>query len=277
MYPHPVMPNVKIFDLPGIGSSHFKAKTYLKDVKFKNYDFFIIVSASRFKENDITLANEIKKKKKNFYFVRSKIDVDKAGSSSPIFLITSHDLNRFDFKDLVETLESDLPDHKKDALVLSLPVYSMQSLAKKYNTFMRAAWAVAVVSGGIAAAPVPGLSFTCNIAMVASFLTKCYFSFGLNEKALKKLSQRVNKPILLEEVKKSLLVQAIGRTSMLTTKMAARLGAAGVIEALSSFVPFAGSLTAAGVSFVTTRYVLQEVLNELHRKAKHIIEMAELE
>ncbi|KAL2078336.1 hypothetical protein ACEWY4_026021 [Coilia grayii] len=183
---------------------------------------------------------------------------------------------KFDFKDLVKTLEGNLPDHKKDALMLSLPVYSIQSLKKKYSTFQKAVWAVAVVSAGIATAPVPGLSPACDIAMVTSFLTKCYFSFGLNDNALRKLSERVDKPIL-EAVKESKLVQAIASKSLLPAKMAARLGAAGVIEALFSLVPLAGSLTAAGVSFVTTRSVLQEGLDELYRVAKMVIEMAELE
>src|SRR4029434_345721 len=76
MYPHPTMPNVNLWDLPGIGSSMFKAQTYMKDVKYQNYDFFIIVSAGRFKDNDMMLANEIKNKTMNFYFVRTKTDVD---------------------------------------------------------------------------------------------------------------------------------------------------------------------------------------------------------
>ncbi|XP_062373430.1 T-cell-specific guanine nucleotide triphosphate-binding protein 2-like [Sardina pilchardus] len=136
MYPHPVMPNVRIWDLPGIGTQYFKAKTYIKDVKFQNYDFFIIVSEKRFREYDIMLAKEIKKNKKAFYFVRSMVDQDIANAarrgvpenetlqrirkdceenlremgSPPVFLISSFYLEKFDFQELLNALERDLPD-----------------------------------------------------------------------------------------------------------------------------------------------------------------------
>ncbi|XP_031417501.1 interferon-inducible GTPase 5-like [Clupea harengus] len=288
MYPHPTMPNVRIWDLPGIGSSNFKAKTYMKDVKYKTYDLFIIVNASRFTEYDIMLANEIKKMKKNFYFVRTQTDSDVANEgrkrvleektlekirnscednlrtlgSPPVFLITSHNLERFDFQELVNTLEKDLPEHKRDALVMSLPVHSKQSLDRKYSLFKKAAWAVAIVSGAIAAAPVPGLSLACDVAMVVGFLTKCYHSFGLDDRSLEKMSERVDNDILAM-VKESELVRAIAKKKTLAAKVAGRLVAAGVIEALCLLVPVAGNIAAAGISVATTQYVLLEGLNEL--------------
>ncbi|XP_072913677.1 LOW QUALITY PROTEIN: interferon-gamma-inducible GTPase 10-like [Hemitrygon akajei] len=75
-YSHPYLPNVCYWDLPGIGSTKFPAGPYLKKMKFERYDFFIIISACRFKENDAKLLKEIKRLGKNFYFVCSKIDAD---------------------------------------------------------------------------------------------------------------------------------------------------------------------------------------------------------
>ena len=75
-YTHPNYPNVTLWDLPGVGGKHFPADQYLNDVGFENYDFFIIISDTRFRENDVKLAREIQRMKKKFYFVRSKIDND---------------------------------------------------------------------------------------------------------------------------------------------------------------------------------------------------------
>lgn len=73
-YPHPKFPNVKLWDLPGIGTPRFKADEYLNHVKFERYDFFIIIASDRFRESHANLAAEILKMNKKFYFVRSKID-----------------------------------------------------------------------------------------------------------------------------------------------------------------------------------------------------------
>lgn len=73
-YSHPKFPNVKMWDLPGIGTPRFKADEYLKKVQLERYDFFIIIATDRFRECHASLAKEIQKMNKKFYFVRSKID-----------------------------------------------------------------------------------------------------------------------------------------------------------------------------------------------------------
>ncbi|XP_033985798.1 T-cell-specific guanine nucleotide triphosphate-binding protein 2-like [Trematomus bernacchii] len=149
-YPHPQYPNVTLWDLPGIGTPNFPADKYLQLVGFERFDFFIIISADRFRENDVKLALEIQKMGKKFYFVRSKIDnnmreatrsqrdfnaedtlkkirddcikgLENQDIRSPqVFLVSSFDLHLYDFRLLMETLERELPAHKRDVLLLAV-------------------------------------------------------------------------------------------------------------------------------------------------------------
>ncbi|ROI88135.1 Interferon-inducible GTPase 5 [Anabarilius grahami] len=303
MYEHPTVPNVKIWDLPGIGSPNFKADKYLKEVKLDTYDFFIILNSERFMQNDVMLAKEIKKKKKNFYFVRSKIDNDiraeekKKGFDEQIvlsiiredcqknltelgdpkvFLMSSFDLDKYDFEILQNTLEEELPDHKKSALLQAWPVCSAASLEKKIKFFEGMIWAASLASAGIAVVPVPGLSVACDVGMVLLFLTRCYYAFGLDDGSLSRLSEKVNKP-LLEHLAKSKFASAIREKTIARLQVSAILATLSAVEYAASLVPGVGSVAAAGISFGTTYYLLREGLNELANIAQEIRKEAELD
>ncbi|XP_059369507.1 interferon-inducible GTPase 5-like [Carassius carassius] len=296
MYEHPEMPNVKLWDLPGIGSPNFKAKKYLKDVNFKTYDFFIILNSERFTEHDIMLAKEIRKQKKSFYFVRSKIDNDinsekmkkgfdeqkvlsiiredcqknlKELGDPKVFLISSCHLEKYDFESLQNTLEDELPEHKKDALLQAWPVCSDACLEKKINMFKLMIWAVSLASAAVAVIPLPGLSAACDVVMVVSFLTRCYYAFGLDERSLTRLSEKVNKPHL-KDLAKSKLVTAIREKALARLQASAALAGISAVEYLLSLVPVVGSVAAAGISFATTQYLLREGVNDLANTARVI-------
>ncbi|KAL8219468.1 UNVERIFIED_CONTAM: hypothetical protein K2H54_025308 [Gekko kuhli] len=136
-YPHPTIPDVTIWDLPGIGTPNFKAEEYLERINYSQYDFFIIVASNRFTVCDIQLSHAIQKMKKRFCYVQSKMDVSikneklkpyfsekatlqkvkkycldnlvEAGISSPqIFLVSSWFRNKYDFPVLQRTLENEI-------------------------------------------------------------------------------------------------------------------------------------------------------------------------
>jgi interferon gamma inducible protein 47 len=75
-YPDPRNPNLVYSDLPGIGSSNFPRDEYMTKLSLNCYDFFIILSHNRFKENDCYLAKELDRLGKKFYFVSTRIDED---------------------------------------------------------------------------------------------------------------------------------------------------------------------------------------------------------
>ena len=67
-YCHPTNGNLKLWDLPGVGTPNFpKDSEYLENVKFNRYDFFLIFSSTRFTEDDNWLAEQIQSKNKIFF------------------------------------------------------------------------------------------------------------------------------------------------------------------------------------------------------------------
>ncbi|XP_068194912.1 interferon-gamma-inducible GTPase 10-like isoform X2 [Antennarius striatus] len=177
-YPHPSYPNVTLWDLPGVGTMKFQASQYLQHVGFQKYDFFIIITATRFKENDVMLAKEIRRIGKKFYFVRSKIDNDlqamkrhkknvneegiltqirencigglqNAGVSSPkVFLVSRFHLHLYDFPLLQQTLKKELPEHKRDVLLHAIYNISREVINKKKKVFQDEISTYAFMSAG---------------------------------------------------------------------------------------------------------------------------------
>uniref|UniRef100_H3C674 IRG-type G domain-containing protein n=1 Tax=Tetraodon nigroviridis TaxID=99883 RepID=H3C674_TETNG len=217
-YPHPSYPKVSLWDLPGIGTTKFPADEYLKHVGFERFDFFIIISDTRFRENDVKLAKEIQKMGKKFYFVRSKVDNDlqnaqrsqrdfdanqtlslirenceqgllKEGVQAPqVFLLSNFELQRHDFHHLHETLERELPDHKKNVLLFAMPNVSLEIIEKKKEAFSSKIPHYAFVSAACAAVPVPGLSVAVDGSLIAGVVQQYKTGFGLDIPSLQRLA-----------------------------------------------------------------------------------------
>nr|XP_033775697.1 interferon-inducible GTPase 5-like [Geotrypetes seraphini] len=301
---HPKNPNITFWDLPRIGSRNFQAQEYLEQVNFEQYDFFIIIASGRFKSSHAELARAIQKKGKKFYFVRTKVDADlrlskryckctfnerkilnrikkkciksleKKGVGSPeVFLISSRELKKYDFQQLVETLEPELPTIKRQVFLLYLPNISAAVLAKKKEILQGHIWKLALVSCAGAVIPVPGLSVVCDVNVLVKPLSNYREAFGLDEKSLAKLAKKINKPIhSLKAVIKSPVAHEMSANiikELLSKAEGGRLKKLGYW--VLSYVPMVGTLATATISFNTTYNMLQSILNDLENDAQNVL------
>ncbi|XP_004697219.1 T-cell-specific guanine nucleotide triphosphate-binding protein 2-like [Echinops telfairi] len=219
-YQHPKYPKVTFWDLPGTGTPNFCADTYLEKMGFTNYDFFIIISSTRFTYNDALLAQKIKSMGKNFYFVRTKVDNDLynekiskptsfnekkvlqqirdnclaslqcIGVPDPhIFLISNFDLADFDFQKLEETLLKELPAHKRHTFMLLVPCLSDAAIEMKRDFLKEKIWLDALKSSALAFIPFMPYISGFDLPEQEKCLNLYRSHFGLGDEAIKNVAQ----------------------------------------------------------------------------------------
>uniref|UniRef100_A0A3P9DSH5 IRG-type G domain-containing protein n=1 Tax=Maylandia zebra TaxID=106582 RepID=A0A3P9DSH5_9CICH len=275
VYPHPKYPNVTFSDLPGIGSTKFPADEYLKLVGFEKFDFFIIISADRFRENDVKLAKEIQKMKKNFFFVRTKIDnnikaaqrkkdfseertltqmredcvqgLKEQGIESPqVFLVSSFHPHLYDFSLLQETFDRELPELKKHVLLLPVQNISLEINNRKKN-------------------------------LMAAFVRGCVQGFFLDKPSLKKLAVTsgvtytdlcavIKSPLAGVETDKYLIMKMLISLTVTAALLA--------VKDRSRSIPKFGSPAAMSLSYIIPYKLLMFSLNKLADDAQKVFERA---
>uniref|UniRef100_A0A8C8UDP0 IRG-type G domain-containing protein n=1 Tax=Peromyscus maniculatus bairdii TaxID=230844 RepID=A0A8C8UDP0_PERMB len=219
-YKHPNIPNVSFWDLPGIGTTNFPPKDYLERMKFHKYDFFIIVSATRFKKNDIDLAKAITMMKKDFYFVRTKVDSDLNNEKEfkprtfnreevlqhilnscvetfqennikepPIFLISNRNLSDYDFPILMDKVMSVLPVYKRYNFMLSLPNITDAVIERKQQSLKQWIWLEAFASDLLSIIPSLTHFMDSDVENLEKSLKFYRTVFGVDDASLQSLAK----------------------------------------------------------------------------------------
>ncbi|XP_048189999.1 immunity-related GTPase family M protein 1-like [Perognathus longimembris pacificus] len=138
-------PNVVLWDLPGLGVTSQSMESYVEEMRFSQYDFFIIIASEQFSTNHLKLAQTIQRMGKKFYVVWTKLDRDLSTSvlpearllqtirenikknlqkkrvhEPPIFLVSNIDPLFYDFPKLRDTLKIDLSNIRRSGPLESL-------------------------------------------------------------------------------------------------------------------------------------------------------------
>ena len=296
-YPHPSIPLLKFWDLPGVGTDRFPRQTYLSRIKVDRFDVFLLITADRFTEDDTWLGREFDKRNKKYFFVRTKVGADISNNKNahpkthneddvvrvirestqehltengcenvPVFLIDSYKVNKFDFDLLERRLIEDFRKIKKAALLLALQATSKEMISLK----------VAELRSMIRdLASLAGVSLVMDKAIVAA-VSKFYFTqLGLDEASLKRQAELTQTDY---ESLKAIVVSSLGGFEIRTIvdsciKSADLMAAAAAKEGLR-YIPLIGSLIAAPLSVVGTYNTLKLVLEKMERVALEVAECA---
>lgn len=117
-YNHPSNPNIKFWDLPGIGTPNYpNLQAYIEKVQLEKYHAFLIFTATRFTENNLQLAVKIRSMQKKFLFIRTKIDDSTRAESRKRSFDEQEMLSKIRCKCLANL--GDLLDNERDVFLIS--------------------------------------------------------------------------------------------------------------------------------------------------------------
>ncbi|KAK2489505.1 hypothetical protein MC885_003076 [Smutsia gigantea] len=299
-YTHQKFLNVTIWDLPGIGSTRFKPQKYLKKMKFNEYDFFIIISATRFKLNDKQLAEAIGKMGKNFYFVRSKVDNDLhneermkpnqfdkerilknirndcrenlegAKVSHPqVFLVSNADVSDYDFPNLEMTLLRDLPAQKRHIFMLSLPSVTEDAIDLKRDSLRQKVWLEALKAGASATIPLVGLINDIDLEKLQETLTLYRSYFALDDTSLETMAKDLH--VSVEKLNVHL-----ESPHLLSVKKGNESVKDRLLKCIETVCSVTGGPIATGIYFTKTFYLQNHFLDTVAKDAKTLLKIEEL-
>ncbi|XP_040597708.1 interferon-inducible GTPase 1-like isoform X2 [Mesocricetus auratus] len=288
-YKHPKVKTLTLWDLPGIGTMNFPPKDYLEKVKFQEYDFFIIVSATRFTKLELDLAKAIRIMGKNYYFVRTKVDFDldnekckphtfdrerilqmirsycektfiQNNMDAPqIFLISNISLSDYDFPVLMDTLIKDLPAQKRHNFMLSLPNITEAAIDRKRKSMQNYIWLEASMSAIMAVLPMVGI-LRDDVEKLKVNLNHYQVTFGVDAESLEFIAKDFQVPV--EQLKKIIKSPYLLETKKEETSEEM------LMKYLETFMSATGGPLSSAIHFRKTYYLQLLFLDTVTEDAK---------
>lgn len=194
-----------------------------------------------------------------------------------VFLLSNFELQRHDFRCLHDTLERELPEHKRDVLLFAMPNISLEVIEKKKEAFKAKIPQYAFVSAACAAVPFPGLSIAVDGGLIAGVVQQYKTGFGLDRPSLQRLAETTGVPVedLTSVVRSPLSLNSINVEFILKLLLqSASVAGSMLAEEGLKFIPIFGTLVASGISYKVTEKALLSFLDMLAEDAQNVFQRA---
>uniref|UniRef100_A0A8C8SPC0 IRG-type G domain-containing protein n=1 Tax=Pelusios castaneus TaxID=367368 RepID=A0A8C8SPC0_9SAUR len=289
-YTHPSMPNLYLWDLPGVGAM----EEDVGRLDLSHYDFFLLTASERYRQAQSQLVRAVSATGKQFFFVRTKVDVDleaqpspepglmekirnscmaalqKDGVGSPrVFLVSSLLHNTYDLPALQEALKNDTPALKREALKRAIPMALSRLVRSKSKLLMKDLWDKTLQSCLYCVGkPGPDVA-TYLIATILAFSIE----LGLDKDSLAQVAKATEKSVKLLQIEiRCPLVKWPNPDQVLkqVTKPVP------LSAQMWSYVPYwgRGAVGQPEISFEATYRLLVDTLTEMEEDAERMLHRA---
>lgn len=224
-YEFPKNDRIVLWDLPGLGTQNCPRDTYFEDQKMSEYDVVIVVTSTRFFENNIWLAKKCLEDKKSVLFVRTKIDFDTANqredypdgfmeeeclnsirndiaknlckakipiTDDDVYLVNSRNRAEYDFSKLEKKFKELLKVQGKaiHAILREILESAIEKKRDLSKTEFTGRKALSVVTGFL---PLPYLETSVGNSSKRVIRDRCLEKFCLDEKSLERFCKKTRK------------------------------------------------------------------------------------
>ena len=301
-YCHPKNNNLKLWDLPGVGTPNFpKNSEYLERVKFERYDFFLIFSVNRFTEEDCWLAEQIRSKGKKFFFVRAKIDADiqndkrahpktsteekvlekvrkntvsnlQSFGNPKVFLVSNYHRVGWDFPELCDQMIEHFSGEKQEAFILSLDGISKSIIQAKRRVLNQRTWIDATFPLVPTNKRISGLGVQVNEWIIKENVKFYRQQLGLSDEGLQELSLKIgdDEHYLQNDLVSKKALSQLSEEKMLQ-EIVCNADYGGFVREIGkkcSNIPVFGGIT----SYATTVRILHDIINEMEKEAEAVFD-----
>jgi len=288
-------------DLPGCGTANWPQDTYIERLNLTAYDFFLLVTAERFRDSDVFLFNELSRLKKPCFVVRNKFDTViadglyddnqaeeevrkiirsnilenlKLSHSESIYFISARypeKYEKYGFKSLLTDIQKSLQGIKEERFVADMGIYSKDTLKKKHELAKNRIMLYSVLAAFNGVNPIPGVDIAVDLSLLLKFGNEVANIYGITSKQfdyIKRLLGANAIPGLVAKITQfSAKYLAKEGLVLLLKKKAVR----DVAKQLAKRMPIVGPLAGAGIGGVATFWLCDQIVKEADELASEVL------
>ncbi|MBU6302444.1 MAG: 50S ribosome-binding GTPase [Verrucomicrobia bacterium] len=286
-------------DLPGCGTPSWPRETYLSKLQLDSYDCFILVTAERFRDDDLFLYRELTCRGLACFVVHNKFDsaiADGAHDNSlpekevranilqnitvnlapespdRIYLVSARHPTRYDLAALQEDIEKKLEGIKRSRFVADMGAYGSATLRAKRAVSEERVVLYSALSAANGLNPLPGLDISVDAGILLKMGQEVAHIYGLTGTQIDFIKRFLGPdaiPLLLAKIaqfiSKYLAQEGI---IFLLKQMGQKVGA----KSAARWIPLVGPVIATSIGFAATKALGDQLVHEAEKLTEEILD-----